>query len=109
MNLDFSSMKETCLPNFKGGEKWVEAKIFEDSQNKIILFRLIPGASVGYHTHNGSNEIIYVLEGTGKVYYDGTEETISPGICHYCPEHHSHGIVNDSESILLFFAVVANV
>ena len=71
-----------------------------------MVNRLIPGASVGLHTHQGSSETIYILEGGGKVIYDGEELRISAGQVHYCPEGHEHSMINDTESDLVFFAVV---
>ena len=80
--------------------------MFIDADNKIMRGRLIPGASIGLHTHETSSEIIYILSGTGKALYDGGEEALSPGDCHYCPKGHSHSLINDGDADLTFFAVV---
>lgn len=106
MILDFKQMEETVIPNFKGGEKQISARMYVDEKNRIMHSRLIPGASVGLHTHEGSSEIIYILEGSGKVLYDGGELRIEAGQVHYCPEGHEHSLINDTESDLVFFAVV---
>lgn len=106
MILNWKSMEETIIPNFKGGEKQVAAKMFADEKNRILLCRLLPGASVGLHTHEGSSETIYILEGYGKVLYDGAEMRIEAGQAHYCPEGHEHSLINDTERELVFFAVV---
>lgn len=106
MIINFKEMNEAIIPAFKGGEKEFAVKMFDDESNKIMSGRLIPGASIGLHTHEGNCEIIYILEGCGKVLYDGTEQSISAGMCHYCPEGHSHSLINDSDKELLFFAVV---
>ena len=81
-------------------------RAYADEKNRIMVNRLIPGASVGLHTHQGSSETIYILEGGGKVIYDGEELRISAGQVHYCPEGHEHSMINDTESDLVFFAVV---
>lgn len=106
MILDFKQMEETVIPNFKGGQKQISARMYVDEKNRIMHSRLIPGASVGLHTHEGSSEIIYILEGSGKVLYDGGELRIEAGQVHYCPEGHEHSLINDTESDLVFFAVV---
>ena len=64
------------------------------------------GASIGMHTHHGNCEIIFVLEGSGKMLYDGGEERLNAGDCHYCPENHTHSFVNDGDCDLVFYAVV---
>lgn len=106
MKIEFAKMEEKLLPNFKGGEKNLGMRMFDDDACKIMRGRLEPGASIGLHTHEGNSEIIYILEGTGKVEYDGGVETLAAGDCHYCPEHHTHRLINDSSEDLNFFAVV---
>ena len=108
MLIDFSAQEETCLTNFKGGEKSLSAKMFADEQNRIMRGMLEPGASIGMHTHDTSSEIIYVLSGSGKVLYDDTSEILASGDCHYCPKGHSHSLINDGAAPLEFFAVVPN-
>lgn len=106
MILDFAKMEETVTPHFKGGEKEMALKAYADEKNRIMSCRLIPGASVGLHMHEGTSEIVYILEGSGKVLYDGEELRIGAGQAHYCPEGHTHSLVNDTEEELKFFAVV---
>lgn len=108
MILNFEEMETTRLEHFQGGEKCVHAKMYVDGLNKIMRSVLEPGASVGLHTHETSSEIIYILEGTGKVLYDGGYEPVKAGVCHYCPKGHSHSLINDGERDLVFFAVVPN-
>lgn len=108
MIIDFSKMSESVLKNFKGGEKEFRAKMFDTDGGKIMLSRLVKGASIGCHTHENNCEIIYILSGSGKVLYDGAEERVSEGMCHFCPEGHSHSLINDGEGDLVFFAAVIN-
>lgn len=106
MILDFDKMKMQVMKNFKGGEKEVRAKMHVDKNNRIMQGVLIPGASIGLHTHETNSEIVYVLEGEGKVLYDGEYEIVKAGQCHYCPKGHSHSFINDSDKDLVIFAVV---
>lgn len=106
MLIDFAKVDTKVIEHFKGGEKSFAAKMVTDDLNKIIYGRLIPGASIGMHTHEGNSEIIYVLEGQGKMLTDGGEERLHAGLCHYCPQGHAHSFVNDSDADLVFFAVV---
>ena len=106
MILDFSSMEETIIKNFKGGEKELYAKMFDDGRNRILYGTLEPGASIGLHEHTTNSEIIYFLEGTGKIIFDGKTFPVQKGECHYCPSDHSHSLINDDSSPLVFFAVI---
>ena len=60
-------MDVTVLPNFKGGEKEFAANMFFDGTNRIFKGRLVPGASIGVHTHEDSCEVIFILEGSGTI------------------------------------------
>ena len=106
MLIDFDSMEETVIPHFKGEEREIAARMYVDGRNKIMRGRLVSGASIGGHTHDTSSEIIFILSGTGRVLYDGGEETVTAGQCHYCPKGHAHSLINDGPEDLTFFAVV---
>ena len=107
MLIHFDSIEETIIPNMRGGEKQYNVRIFNDGACKIMKGRLIPGASIGLHAHEGDSETMYFLEGTGKVLYDGEYLPVGPGSCHYCPKGQSHSLINDSDTDLVFFAIVA--
>lgn len=95
------------LEKFKGGEKHLEAKMFFDGTNRILTrAKLIPGASIGMHTHDDSCEVIFILEGCGSILEDGTKKAVQAGDCLYCPKGGSHSLVNDSDADLIFCAVV---
>ena len=106
MLIDFSAIPESVIPNMRGGEKEACMRTFQDGMCKIMQGRLVPGASIGLHTHETNCEVVYVLSGTGKYVYDGKDEPLSPGVCHYCPKGHAHTLINDGEQDLIFFAVV---
>jgi quercetin dioxygenase-like cupin family protein len=107
MFIRFSEMEEEILPQFKGGEKEYRVKRYMDENNTIMAGRLVPGASIGMHKHETNCEIIFITEGCGKVLYDGGEERVEAGACHYCPKGQAHSLINDSDADLLFYAVVA--
>lgn len=106
MNIDFSKIELSVIPHFKGGEKEIAAKMFFDGLNRIMKGRLVPGASIGMHTHTDSSEIIFITSGEGSVIFDGEKQPVSEGICHYCPKGHTHSLINDSQADLEFLAVI---
>ncbi|MBQ2551684.1 MAG: cupin domain-containing protein [Treponema sp.] len=106
MKINFNEMPVTDFPKFKGGEKSLAAKMFSDGKVKIMRGTLVPGASIGLHTHDTSCEAIFIISGTGKMIYDDTEEKLEAGDCHYCENKHTHSLINDSSENLVFFAVI---
>lgn len=113
MTIRFDEIETSVMPGFKGGEKEFSAKMFFDGTNRIFKGCLIPGASIGVHTHEGSCEVIFVLEGRGTIMEkepgkDAVERSVTAGDCLYCPEGHTHSLKNTSEEgDLVFYAVVA--
>ena len=108
MLIDFDKLEPTVIPHMRGGEKEARLRMYNDSLNKVMRGRLVPGATIGMHTHETSSEIIYILSGTGRVLCDGVYEPLAAGSCHYCPKGHAHSLINDSQGALTFFAVVPN-
>ena len=106
MLIHFENIEETSVPHARGGEKQFDRKHVDTGDNQIMLGRLVPGASIGVHTHTDASETIYFLSGTGKMTFDGRIETITPGVCHHCPKGHSHSLENNGDEDLTFFAVI---
>ena len=104
--ITFESIDEAVVPHCRGGEKEFRKRALETGDNTIMLGRLIPGASLGVHTHETESETIYYLSGTGEMYYDGAVEEARPGLCHHCPKGHTHGLKNTGDEDLVFFAVL---
>ena len=79
MKISFDAIAESAIENFKGGEGTFHVHMFQDMNNKIMKGRLVPGSSIGTHTHETNSEIIYVLSGVGTMEYEDTKEKLYPG------------------------------
>ncbi len=106
MIIDFETIEEKHIPYFKGGEGETISRMFTNELGKIMLGRLRPGCTIGYHRHDTSSEIIYVLSGRADFLYDDGTEAVAAGGCHYCPKGHSHSMINSGAEDIVFFAVV---
>lgn len=106
MVIDYNEIPEEKILKFKGGEGVLTTRNFVDADNKIMLSSLEPGASSGYHKHEGNCEIVYILDGEATFLYDDGEEVVRAGQVHYCPEGHGHSMVNRTDRDLKYFAVV---
>ncbi len=82
------------------------AKMYSDTDGRIIWCRLEPGASIGNHIQQGSNDINYILSGEGIAKCDGNEEHLVPGICHICPCGSEHSIINTGGEDLVMITFV---
>lgn len=107
MLIDFNEIKEITVSGMNGGNGTISAKMFMDEQGKIIPTRIHPGSSIGLHKHETSDDINYVLAGTGKAVCDGQEEILKAGTCHICKKGSQHSIENTGDDELVLLTVVA--
>ena len=106
MLISFPNIDEVIHDNFKGGEKQTGMKRVSFGDDRIMIIRLVPGASIGEHTHEDNCEVFYYLSGEGKCLYDGKWEPAAAGTAHFCPKGHSHSLVNSGDEDLVLFAAV---
>lgn len=80
-----AKMKKETRENMRGGNGSVNVThIFEPDEltAKTRLFarmHLPAGASIGFHRHEGEEEVFYILSGRGIVDDDGTKREVGPG------------------------------
>jgi mannose-6-phosphate isomerase-like protein (cupin superfamily) len=65
---------------------------------------LHPGSSIGYHRQE-TDEVYYVLSGTGRMTIDGREFAVGPGDCILTRPGSSHGLVQSGAEDLAIFIV----
>lgn len=106
MLINFNKKEEmTCL-GMNGGTGEMTAKMYMDADGKIIPCSIHKGGSIGLHTHETSDDISYILSGTGKAFCDGAEELLTAGCCHVCKRGSSHSIINTGDDDLVMLTVV---
>lgn len=112
MIIRLEDIQESVLPAFKGGDKEFRANMFFDGHNHLFKGRLVPGSSIGLHTHEDSCETIFILSGKGSILEieDGQEtlKDVFSGDCLFCAKGHSHSLRNtsDSEDLVFYASVV---
>ena len=109
--------EEITVRNVEHAQGGKEAVTFTDfllpqdvpGHGRVISKLIIPpGASIGYHTHEGEFEALYVLEGEAAVNDNGEEFTLHPGDMHICRNGNGHGTENRSNRALVMFALILN-
>lgn len=106
MLIDFNHISKVVIPNLNGGSGEVSARMSIFKNGKIITSVIPAGASIGMHRHETSDDINYVLSGSGTAVCGGKEEKLTAGTCHLCPKGESHSILNDGTEDLVLFTVV---
>lgn len=76
-------------------------------QSKNMCFGVAefpPESHAPEHIHNAEEEVIYILNGSGKIYFDGKPEMVKPGTCVYIPSGIRHSINNmDKDTMKLIY------
>ncbi len=67
---------------------------------------LEPGASVGFHIHNGESESYYILSGSGSYNDNGKTISVQAGDVTFTPSGEGHGIENTGDTPLEFIALI---
>lgn len=105
-------LKIDVQKEFRGGKGSVTLEHFMDNQmangagRLFALTTIPPGASVGFHKHEGDSEVYYILEGSALVNDNGTEVTLAPGDINFCPDGNSHSIENTGSTDLKYIAII---
>lgn len=71
------------------------------------LYCLLPGQSQKVHSHEGSDKVYYVLEGTGHFTVSGEERDLTEGHAVLAPAGEPHGVRNDTEENLVLLVTMA--
>ena len=108
MLINFNNTKEITVPEMNGGTGMMSARMYMDEGGKIISCKIHAGGSIGLHTHETSDDINYVLSGTGKAICDGEEEILTTGCCHICKKGSVHSIINIGDDDLVMLTVVTD-
>lgn len=106
MVIDFNKMKEIKSPGMNHGAGEMSAKMSMDEYGKVILCHIHPNGSIGLHKHETSDDINYIISGTGKAFCDGEEEVLNAGNCHICRKGSEHSIINMGGEDLVLLTVV---
>lgn len=106
MLINFNTIREITAPGMNDGTGSMTVKIYMDGQGKIIPCSIHAGGSIGHHRHETSDDINYILSGTGKAVCDGEEEILVAGCCHICKMGSEHCIINTGEDDLVLLTIV---
>lgn len=110
MIIRLEDIPQSILPAFKGGEKELRANMHFDGRNRMFKGCLVPGSSIGVHTHDDSCETIFIISGTGTILEieNGVESIwpVNAGDCLFCDKGQTHSLRNTSDEDLVFYASV---
>lgn len=108
MIIDFNKTKELIVFGMNNGSGDMSAKMYIDNEGEIIPCAIHVGGSIGLHKHNTSDDINYIISGSGKAICDGKEEILTKDTCHICKKGSEHSIINTGDEDLVMLTIVVN-
>jgi len=72
------------------------------------LFTIGTGGYAPRHSHPWPH-IMYVVEGTGNLFLDGTDHPLSPGSVAYVPSQAEHQVLNAGSGDFVFICIVPKI
>ncbi|MFO7792805.1 MAG: cupin domain-containing protein [Candidatus Saliniplasma sp.] len=83
--------------------QWLISK--DQGSDNIFMrkFTIKPGGSMGYHKHDETEHVQYVLKGTIELLMDGEKYTVSKGDAVFIPSDvpHSYENIGDKDAVFL--------
>ena len=92
-------------PKFKGVKIALLVSSQDTDRVSISMLKISPGVEIPIHTHDPQIDSIYVLEGEGEAYVNGSWQKIAPGDYLFIPPQEEHGVRNSGEKALKLFIV----
>ena len=94
----------------RGGKKHVQltelSQVLPEKMRMFNVLTLIPGASIGYHVHEGETEMFYFMEGNGRVQDDDQFLDVSAGDSMATLSGHGHSVENTGDTNLVILAAI---
>jgi mannose-6-phosphate isomerase-like protein (cupin superfamily) len=86
---------------------WLDGN-FETDWVRIGHCILPPGVSIGYHRHNATEEVYYIMDGNGRMTVNDVTFNVDAGDAIPCAKGDSHGLYNNTaENLDIFVVIVA--
>lgn len=106
MLINFNEISEHKVSGMNNGTGEISSKMYMSEDGKIIPCKIHVGGSIGSHRHLTSDDINYIISGSGKAVCDGNEEELVAGTCHICKKGSEHSIINTGDEDLIMLTVV---
>ena len=106
-----NEMKTEVKEKMRGGEGKAQLVYLVDCENEknirlLAEITLMPGCSIGSHSHEAETEYFVILSGEGMVNDNGTEKPVKAGDTMITGNGAAHSIRNNGSVPLVFHAII---
>jgi mannose-6-phosphate isomerase-like protein (cupin superfamily) len=103
------AMIETYIAKLKKEAKrndFFRKVLFTGAHSQLVVMCLQPGEEIGTEVHE-IDQVIFIVDGEGKVVLDGRGETIEEGMVVCVPARLRHNVINTEDEPMRLFTVYA--
>ena len=86
--------------------RYLDSHELDNNLQGFYVNELEPSGEIGYHMHEGEEEIYYILEGNGIILDNGKKVPIEKGDVIYTKCGESHGMINTGNKPLKFIGFI---
>ena len=76
-------------------------------KSQVVIMSIPAGGEVGAETHPDNDQVLFLVEGSGKAILNGAEESFAPGDAVLVPAGTRHNFVADPDAPLKIITVYA--
>jgi len=102
-------MTEGYVVNIKKaakGNDFFRKVLFTGTSSQLVVMSLRPGEEIGTEVHK-VDQVLYVVDGAGKVVLDGVEKGFEKGEIVFVPAGLQHNVINTGDESMKLFTVYA--
>lgn len=98
----FENIKELAKEN-----DYFRHVIYTGKQSQLVLMSLLPGEDIGEEVHEGSDQILFIVDGSGEAIIDGQASPIEKHSVVFVPAGTKHNIINKNGEDMKLYTVYA--
>jgi quercetin dioxygenase-like cupin family protein len=88
-------------------DKFIKKNPLDTGKMVFNAFYLKPRQILPFHKHTATDELFYIVEGTGEFTVGNTSAMVAPGSAVYGPTNVFHGLINSGDSNMVVVSVQA--
>lgn len=95
-------IKEIALAN-----EYFRHVLYTRMHSQLVVMSLLPGEDIGMETHPTSDQILYIVAGSGQAIINGEKKSIQKHSIIFVPAGAEHNIISSSKEKMKLFTVYA--
>ena len=79
--------------------------LFTNDYSQVVLMSILPGEDIGKEVHDGIDQVLVFVQGTGQAIVGGEKQDIGAGDLFTVPSGIEHNFINTGSDVMKLFTV----